>query len=294
MTMRSLTTRQVALLLLTLVTLVLGVTAKTARDVSVGRLGFVVGSKGKEKTKEVLDYPAKLSKSHTLGASDDLVLAVLIEDHNGKPTKIRQVFLGMTSEETGREASFPLSVNADGAYDLTLPLKATTTLEALSYQPGKYNLNLYVGSATHQPIAYSFGTVTLDIRPDPKFGKFEHDVFEPLPEITHQFRADEKMPPVVLSQTFVLLVLTPWGLLALSWLQLGANITNLFATSSNLIFGSLFLGSLGSVLVLLYLYWLRLNIFQLLGFGAVLSLVTAVFGRQALVAHAAYRTKANK
>ena len=77
-------------------------------------------------------------------------------------------------------------------------------------------MSLYIGSSTHTPIEYAFGGVELDFVKDPKFGKFEHDVFEPLPEIVHQFRPDEKMPPMILSQLFVLLVLAPWGFLAVA------------------------------------------------------------------------------
>ncbi|KAJ3056689.1 proteasome regulatory particle base subunit [Rhizophlyctis rosea] len=292
--MRPLRTRQLSLFFVTLAVLVLGAVAKTARDISIDQLAFGVGTDGKEKTREVLSYPKTLSKTHTVGLADDLVVAVRILDHKDEPTKVRQVVLSLKSEETDKEAAFVLSPDAENIYQLTLPLKASTTLETLSYQPGKYQLSLYIGSSKHTPIEYSFGGVELDFPKDPKFGKFEHDVFEPLPEIVHQFRPDEKQPPVILSQLFVILVLAPWGFLAVAYLHLNANINNFFASSSNTLFGSLFLGSLASLLTLLYLYWLKLNIFQLLGYGSVLSLATAVLGRQALVARAAYRTKANK
>jgi hypothetical protein len=78
-------------------------------------------------------------------------------------------------------------------------------------QSGDYKLTLFVaGAKVSEPISYEAGLISLNfdsltVQPS--------GAFQPLPEIQHVFRAEEKMPNVVISQFFALGVLAPWLLL---------------------------------------------------------------------------------
>lgn len=78
--------------------------------------------------------------------------------------------------------------------------------------PGPHLLKLYTASRTIVPTTYDLGPAHLDFPlanpPTPSYP----DTFAPLPEITHTFRPDQRMPPKILSMVFSGLVLVPWVL----------------------------------------------------------------------------------
>ncbi|KAI8577513.1 hypothetical protein K450DRAFT_252037 [Umbelopsis ramanniana AG] len=113
------------------------------------------------------------------------------------------------------------------------------------------------------------------------------DEFGVQPEIVHQFRAQEKMPPKIVSQLASLLVLAPWIALLAGWAQLGYtpakvinSIQNESMTSTVSIFS--FLGTLAAIEFLFFNYWTHLNLFQTLGYLSVLSVVAFITGQRAL------------
>eukprot|EP00158_Paraphelidium_tribonemae_P008120 Partr_v1_DN28479_c0_g1_i1_m41418 putative ribophorin II len=91
------------------------------------------------------------------------------------------------------------------------------------------------------------------------------DVFEPLPEIHHTFRADSKMPSATISYAFTLIVLAPVLFLAYSWLKLNANLSRFPSNDPARLLQSLaFVGSLAAFVYVLFMYWWSLNIFNAL------------------------------
>ncbi|KAJ3191345.1 hypothetical protein HDU67_005884, partial [Dinochytrium kinnereticum] len=73
------------------------------------------------------------------------------------------------------------------------------------------------------------------------------------------------------------------------WGQLGANFSNLFVSIGSLVWGSAFVVALAFSLIHFGVYWANLTLFEFLGYGTPLWLLTLFTGRQALVVHAAIR-----
>ncbi|KAJ3313016.1 hypothetical protein HDV04_002305 [Boothiomyces sp. JEL0838] len=111
----------------------------------------------------------------------------------------------------------------------------------------------------------------------------KEDDFHLKKEISHTFQPEIAEPNPLLSNVFSIATLVPWVFLLAMWGSMGANVRNLTAKSSTALIGSLFLVSLGVSLGLFYTFWLKLNLFQLFGYGAPIWLVTITLGRYALI-----------
>jgi len=104
----------------------------------------------------------------------------------------------------------------------------------------------------------------------------------PLPEIHHQFRLPEKRPSEAISLGFTGLVLSPLLILFVGLIRVGANISRFPTSFMGLVFALSFEASIISILLLFVLYWLYLNMFQTLGYLAILSIPTIIFGQRTL------------
>jgi hypothetical protein len=126
-----------------------------------------------------------------------------------------------------------------------------------------------------------------------KFGSTEpEDVFAPLPHITHAVRAGERMIHPSLSFAYVLVILLgPWLVLLLLLKGLRANLRNLFQSAYTTVVGGAFLGLVAFALAFYALYWARLNLFHLLGVGALVSPALVLVGRWALMDRAQFKAK---
>jgi oligosaccharyltransferase complex subunit delta (ribophorin II) len=132
----------------------------------------------------------------------------------------------------------------------------------------------------------------VEFEPLEKYGSVEpEDVFTSLPTITHVFRPEERMIHPAVSTAFSFVILAPWLLWAMMLLGLGANVRNLFATQYTTCVGGTFLALLAGVLVFYVVYWVRLNLFHLVGTAVFLGPVTAIVGRYALADRATLAAK---
>ncbi|KAI9341802.1 Dolichyl-diphosphooligosaccharide--protein glycosyltransferase subunit Swp1 [Zopfochytrium polystomum] len=247
---------------------------------------------GSKKTSASATFPSPMAKELSLAPTDALTIALQISakssDNDDLPLA-QQVVLALSGAST--EATAVIEAGSNGRYELVLDLARIGTLDSVKNNPGTYEATVYVsGGNFGTPVAYRIATVTVTGSSDNAAASVDK-TYAPKPEIHHVFRPDEKMPPVALSQLFSLLVLAPWGLLAILWLSIGVNVSNLFASASNFFWGTSFIVSLAATLGLYYVYWLQLNMFQFLGYGTVLWFVTAAIGWRALVARAAFRLK---
>ncbi|KND03293.1 uncharacterized protein SPPG_02342 [Spizellomyces punctatus DAOM BR117] len=245
----------------------------------------ITGADGSDIRSETLTSPPRISKPLTLGSGSKLTLNVPVKDDKGKALSLQHLFLGARNDKTRDEKTLVCASKGTGVFTCELD---QSTLDKL--HPGPHTLTLYAGSVDTEPLAHKLGTAEFSIAGPSTKGSSDWDVFQPLPEITHKFRPADKMPNKILSLTFSGLVLAPWLLLLGSYIVLGANFTNLFSSSVSFISGSAFMGSLSLCVLLYYVYWVKLNLFQLLGYGSLLGLITAILGRQALVARAAMRS----
>ncbi|KAI8819115.1 Dolichyl-diphosphooligosaccharide--protein glycosyltransferase subunit Swp1 [Fimicolochytrium jonesii] len=284
--MRSHTT----LLLLVLLALQTLVVLAARSTISVKKIDVDArGPDGQITASESLTQSQALSgKLGQVKTDGKLTLKVQLLGSDDAPVAVQQVVLGVHSTTTHEEASFVCSSKRKGAYVCEVDLKDTATRTLI--HSGRNTLKLYAASRDVTPLAVDLGVVELQVTPAAKDEESAWDIYRALPEIKHQFRPEEKHANPFLSSVFSLAVLAPWVILLGLYISLSANISNLFANSLTFTFGTLFLASLGSVVALYYVYWLRLNLFQLLGYGSVLGLLTATLGRQALVARAGLKT----
>ncbi|CAO3651452.1 unnamed protein product [Cunninghamella echinulata] len=121
--------------------------------------------------------------------------------------------------------------------------------------------------------------------------RWSNDIFEVQPEIHHQFRPSERMPSPSFSKLFSLLTLSPWLLLVVGWLSIGATPKSIVSglTSQRGIWILSFVGLLLITEYIFYLYWTRWNIFETMTYVGVWSLVLFVTGQRALTSVQLYR-----
>lgn len=158
-------------------------------------------------------------------------------------------------------------------------------------------VSLIIGSPDYDPLSVRLFDLVLP-RSKPAPVHPDEVKFHPQPELFHTFRPDQKVPPKFISLVFTGVVLAPWvvllGLvrhisfptiylrrqltvLSFQWSQVFPSLAHLFSPS---IFP--FVLSLGAFETLLFTYWVKLKLGDVLLYGAVLGVVTIFTGRQAL------------
>jgi len=197
-----------------------------------------------------------------------------------KPVLVQQAFVKFTNVKTGLEATFVAQPNDNKVYSVVINIEEEAK-DQFKFQSGEYKLEVVVGDSfiqnpVHWIVAKSVNLTFLAPEASSRFGS------GPLPEIHHVFRVPEKRPPVFISTAFTFLVLSPLLFLFLGFILLGANISNFPFSGTEFLSAVGFVGSIGAILSLLALYWLRLNLVQTLGYLALLSLPTIFFGQRAL------------
>merc|ERR1712235_93133 len=152
---------------------------------------------------------------------------------------------------------------------------------------GTYALTLIVGDATlDNPILWSVADVVLKFLDEEAPATIQtKTLYVPKPEIQHLFREPEKKPPTVVSRTFTALILSPFLLLLILWLKLGANISNFSLSPSSILFHIGHAAMLG----LMYVYWTHLNMFQTLKYLAIVGTFTFLAGNRMLAQKAVKR-----
>ncbi|KAA3474927.1 dolichyl-diphosphooligosaccharide--protein glycosyltransferase subunit 2-like [Gossypium australe] len=158
-------------------------------------------------------------------------------------------------------------------------------VEKFFYLSGRYDIELAVGDAVMEnSLLRAIGHIELDLpeppekatRPPPQ-PVDPYSRYGPKAEITHIFRAPEKRPPKELSLAFLGLTFLPLLGFLIGLLRLGVNLKNFPSNAVPATFATLFHVSIGAVLSLYVLFWLKLDLFQtlkLLGFlGVILVLV---------------------
>ncbi|KAL2919837.1 proteasome regulatory particle base subunit [Polyrhizophydium stewartii] len=246
-------------------------------------------------TSVTLEFPKTTDGKISVASGDKLTVSFkLLDADTSKPLAAQHVAVAVDNVAAGASSSFLVPPPQAGTYNLVLDLGSLQTLQRLSKPAGKHALTLFVSDPRIKPFAYPLGNVDLDTSAaGVAFISEANDVFEPLPELKHTMRPAEKQPPAVLSYLFTLLTLAPWVPLLAVWFGLGANINNLFASSAMMVYGSGFFGSLATLLFVFYLYWARLTLFDLLAYGAIVGIPTALLGRQVLAARAELHGKSH-
>jgi oligosaccharyltransferase complex subunit delta (ribophorin II) len=168
--------------------------------------------------------------SLSLGATDTLKLTFQVVEKGGsnKGVQPHQTFLRFHDEETGEEGIQPVRVTNAGKAKFELVCcfiikyfprghsfffkllqnmaKPPPSLPPTTQSP--IEVTLLLGSFTHSPAKIPLFSLTL-----PPSHPAPADPFTALPEITHSFRPEQKLPPRFISAVFAGMVLAPWVVL---------------------------------------------------------------------------------
>ncbi|KAL4254738.1 Dolichyl-diphosphooligosaccharide--protein glycosyltransferase subunit 2 [Abortiporus biennis] len=213
-----------------------------------------------------------------LGAKDALKLTFQVVDkEEGKGLQPHQTFLRFYDEVSGEEGIQPVKVTASGKakFELNMARPPLSIPPTTSANPLK--VTLLIGSFTHPPVKIDLFDLFLpESLPAPQHP--EEPNFHLLPEIHHTFRPDQKLPPKFISAVFAAAVLGgPWVVLLGLWTQIKPSTPRLF--SPHIL---PFILSLTAFEGLLLWYWVALKLGDVLLYGSILGVVTAVTGKNAL------------
>ncbi|TNN78587.1 Dolichyl-diphosphooligosaccharide--protein glycosyltransferase subunit 2 [Liparis tanakae] len=261
---------------------------KVSTEVVVTNMDLSVVDKDQSigtKTSRV-DYPSKGKSSFTADGHQNFAMAFQLVDVNtGVELTPHQTFVKLHNQKTGQEVVFVAEPDSKSLYKFELDIaERKSEFNSIS---GTYSLHLIVGDATlENPILWNVADVILKFMDEEAPVAIQpKTLYVPKPEIRHLFREPEKKPPTVVSNAFTALILSPLLLLLILWLKLGANISNFSFTPSTVLFH---VGH-AAMLVLMYIYWTHLNMFQTLKYLAIVGSLTFLAGNRMLAQKAVKR-----
>ncbi|OSD01488.1 oligosaccharyl transferase delta subunit [Trametes coccinea BRFM310] len=233
---------------------------------------------------EPLSLAHKPTTPLSLGATDVLKLTFQVVDKDdGKGIQPHQTFLRFYDEVSGEEGIQPVKVTPGGKAKFELNMaRPPASLPPTTTDPLK--VSLYLGSFVHPPVQYElFDLIVPPSQPPAQHP--EEASFHVRPEIHHTFRPEQKLPPKVISAFFAALLAAPWVVLLGLWSHIGPQIPHLLSPSI-----LPFVATLAAFEALLVWYWVALRLGQVLLYGAILSIPTALAGKRALAALGDRRT----
>ena len=236
-----------------------------------------------------MTYPGTLSSKPSADQHQIIAVKLSVKDSQGNRYSPHQVFVAFVEKKTGNEVFFIGQPSTSGAehYVIDIDLGAAVK-ESFRSISGDYDFSMLIGDPFgSNAIQWDLGRVTFTFPPGPPVPEPEI-VYEPLPEIHHEFKKSEPRPPAIVSNIFSVIVLSPWLILLVFWPKVGVNIRNFFTFGLS---GIVFQISLVGIAVLYSLYWFRLNMFQTLFYLSGLSLVAFLAGHRTLRTRAANRMK---
>ncbi|KAL0592463.1 hypothetical protein ABG067_000027 [Albugo candida] len=224
-------------------------------------------------------------KTFSSGSQDVFDAKIIVEDGLKQRTiRPQQAVLHFKHKKLNTDAHFALESSETEPETLTLSLQFSALSKTFQYNSGDYNVRLIIGDVSFkEPIIWDLGTLKVLVATavpaaSPRlYAKpllHESDTtFKALPEIRHMMRPQERRPPVVVSLLFAGAVLLP--LIGFAGFVVGLRLNAQKLFKSHIFgYGVVFLTSLTVILGLYALFWVRLTLFQLLGY---LSFVGGVF-----------------
>uniref|UniRef100_A0AAQ5ZYW2 Dolichyl-diphosphooligosaccharide--protein glycosyltransferase subunit 2 n=1 Tax=Amphiprion ocellaris TaxID=80972 RepID=A0AAQ5ZYW2_AMPOC len=263
---------------------------KVSTEVAVTNMDLSVVDKDQSigtKTTRV-DYPSKAKTSFTADSHINFAMSFQLVDINtGVELTPHQTFVRLHNQKTGQEVVFVAEPDDKNLNVYKFELDTTKQKSEFDSISGTYSLYLIVGDATlENPILWNVADVILKFVDEEAPATIQSKtLYVPKPEIQHLFRAPEKKPPTVVSNTFTALILSPFLLLLILWFKLGANISNFSFSPSTILFHAGHAAMLG----LMYVYWTHLNMFQTLKYLAIIGGVTFLAGNRMLAQKAVKR-----
>ncbi|KAM4612671.1 dolichyl-diphosphooligosaccharide--protein glycosyltransferase subunit 2 [Polymixia lowei] len=261
---------------------------KVSTEVAITNMDLSVVDKDQSigtKTTRV-DYPSKAKTPFTADSHQNFAMSFQLVDVNtGVELTPHQTFVRLHNQKTGQEVVFVAEPDSKNLYKFELDTaERKSEFDSIS---GTYSLHLIVGDATlDNPILWNVADVALKFLDEEAPATIQpKTLYVPKPEIQHLFREPEKKPPTVVSNTFTALILSPFLLLLILWVKLGANISNFSFSPSSVLFHVGHAAMLG----LMYVYWTQLNMFQTLKYLAIIGSLTFLAGNRMLAQKAVKR-----
>ncbi|CAN1766683.1 Dolichyl-diphosphooligosaccharide--protein glycosyltransferase subunit 2 [Linum perenne] len=213
-----------------------------------------------------LDFTGKNSVSLSANHLQKLKLNFQLTTPLGHPFKPHQAILKLT-HESKVEHVFVVG-NTGKRFEIVLDF--LSLVEKFYYLSGKYDVQLTVGDSVMEESFKVIAHLDLDLpeapekapRPPAQLAD-PYSRYGPKAEISHIFRAPEKLPPKEL-------------------LRLGVNLKNFPSSAKPATFAALFHLGIGAVLLLYVLFWLKLDLFTTLKTLGIMGLFLLVVGHSTL------------
>jgi len=237
----------------------------------------VSSSSGEQIRSEPISFTEKPSPVQ-LGPQDVLRVSFQIaEQDSGTGVQPHQAFLRFYDNISGEDGLQPVRVTTNGKARIELNMARPPSSFPPTSPDSTLRVSLIIGSFVHKPFAVDlFDLIVPASQPVTPHPEELH--YHPQPSIEHTFRSEQKIPPVLISAVFSVLVLAPWVVLVGLWSQLSPKAPLLF--SSKIV---PFTATLGAFEFLLFWYWVDLKLGQVLLYGAGLGIVAVLTGKAALV-----------
>lgn len=260
-------------------------------------------SDGKELERWTASPGLPLSDDIHLDISQELKVSFVIKSvKGGQVVQPQQALLRLDDASQGLQAyavAKPAKKASDGGLHATISHAALE--KQIGQQGGAFKLVLMVGD-TSGTNAREWTMATVHISSGQGRSKGTSNLqkpgvlpahFRPLPEIKHVFQQPSPRPPLLVSYIFTGIVLLPLlGLAYALTTQLGANLKGFPTDQVAQLAAVCFYAGIASILGLYTVFWLGLNLLHTLPILAVLALLTAGSGYQALSRQANARLKA--
>lgn len=234
-----------------------------------------------------LAFPATKAGAMTVSSKEHLTLSFNVVNIATKNAMaVHQAFIKLTHVDTKTEIIYIAETGgSDNNYKFDLDLATAAT--DLGSKNGEYLITVVVGDAViANPI--SWDAVKIDVTfPEGDENEITSSDYEVKSEIRHTFRQPEARPPMVVSNVFTLICLSPFLLMLMLWAKMGVNISNITFSLSTLGF---YFG-LASIFGLYVVSWLCLNMFQTMQYLLVLGVFTFLCGNSLLSSIARKKTK---
>ncbi|XP_022771284.1 dolichyl-diphosphooligosaccharide--protein glycosyltransferase subunit 2-like [Durio zibethinus] len=241
---------------------------------------------GSIETQKKLDLAGQNTVSLAANHLQKLRLSFQLTTPHGRAFKPHQALLKLRHESKVEH----VFVVGNSGKQFEIILNFLGLVEKFFYLSGRYDIELTVGDAVMEnSLLRSIGHIEVDLpeppekapRPPPQ-PVDPYSRYGPKAEITHIFRAPEKLPPKELSLAFLGLTILPLLGFLIGLLRLGVNLKNFPTKAVPATFAILFHGGIGAVLLLYVLFWLKLDLFQTLKLVGLLGVFLVFVGHRIL------------
>ncbi|KZV85016.1 hypothetical protein EXIGLDRAFT_741803 [Exidia glandulosa HHB12029] len=225
--------------------------------------------------------PLNLTSKDTLR----LTFTVFVKAEGGQAENVvpHQTFLRFYDPATNEEGIQPIRVKSGGKAKIDLNMSKPPASLPPTPNGGPLQVSLILGSFKYQSASYKLFELYVP-RTQPATVHPDEASFHPLPAIHHTFRADPKSPPRVISLVFAAAVLAPWVVLLGLLSRVPHSLPHLFSPQI-----APFVALLAAFEGLLFTYWVKLRLPDVLLYGAILAVPTVATGKRALGAMVQWR-----